>query len=502
VNRWLDREVRLDGWTGRRVQLSFSTRGAGSAATYAVAPLWGNPVLDRGNPDDTRPNLILISIDCLRADHVGAYGYTRATTPAIDRFAEDGVVFETAIATSSWTHPTHMSMLTGLPVAFHGATKERQLSRTVPTLPELLSRAGYETSGVVSGPYLSQEYGFERGFRTYRDLFPASFFQVKESNRHAAARTAYAALSLVRRSRSQSQFLFLHLIDPHWPYYAPREFMERFVSPSANVAELLDQVRERTAPRNVTDAWRIVDLYDAEIAFTDEVLGVFFDQLREMDLYDSSLIVVTADHGEAFYEHGHWEHTATLFQEIVRVPLIVKWPGNSPRGRVATPVSQADIFATFLDASGIASPHRMATSLHRHLVEPEPPQTLEMMVSEIRWQSPNGIARKVALMSDGLKYIATFDVAPANEMKVRRFLQEELYDLGRDPSERTDILSRLAGAQKSFRDRLVRYLETADSFRNGRQGEAVVPSRDTLERLERLGYLDFTISAPRPQPNR
>ena len=146
-NLWLDHEVDLSRWEGESVRLTFETKQKGEAGETPrdrrVIALWGNPVLSSRSARSERPNVVLISIDCLRADHVGAYGYPRDTTPRIDAFAADGVVFETAVSTSSWTLPTHMSMFTGLPPSIHGATKTRKLDESLPYLPELLAEAGY-----------------------------------------------------------------------------------------------------------------------------------------------------------------------------------------------------------------------------------------------------------------------------------------------------------------------------------------------------------------------
>ena len=210
-NQWFDRSADLSQWSGKVARLTFETKPRLEELPSTQVPIlaaWGDPVLASSAARPEKPNVILISIDCLRADHVGAYGYHRATTPNIDRFAEDGVVFETAVATSSWTLPTHMSMLTGFLPSFHGATKWEQLDRPVAYLPELLSESGYQTTGVASWVYVSQVYGFERGFDIY---------QVVEKT-PLASDVVDIALAQLRRKKGQSHFLFMHLLDPHWPY--------------------------------------------------------------------------------------------------------------------------------------------------------------------------------------------------------------------------------------------------------------------------------------------
>ena len=168
ANQWRDHDVDLTPWAGHEVELVLSsTWKTERQVNQPVLASWGNPVIADSGQSTTKPHLVLISIDCLRADHVGAYGYGSATTPEIDRVAADGVVFDNAFATASWTLPTHMSMLTGLLPSFHGATKWEKLASSIAYLPESLAKAGYRTSGVVSWVYLSQTYGFERGYHSY-----------------------------------------------------------------------------------------------------------------------------------------------------------------------------------------------------------------------------------------------------------------------------------------------------------------------------------------------
>ncbi len=343
-NEWRDATANLHPWSGKTVKLVFETKPRVEELPSVQIPIlaaWGDPVLASSTAQSERPNLILISIDCLRPDHMGTYGYHRDTTPHIDRFAQDGVVFETAIATSSWTLPTHMSMLTGLVPSFHRATKWEKLDPSVPYLPEVLSAHGYRTTGVASWVYVSQIYGFERGFHLY---------EVMENP--LASDVVDAALQQLVRNKGQSHFLFMHLLDPHWPYLPPREFLERFGPRPRDISDLQDLIARSKPPPSAMETQEIIQLYDSEIAYTDQELGRFFEELKSLGLYDDSIIIVTADHGEAFYEHGHWQHSQTLYDEIVRIPLIVKWPvkhhAQMARCRVATLLSNVYILPSML----------------------------------------------------------------------------------------------------------------------------------------------------------
>ena len=457
-----------------------------------------------GSIQSERPNVILISIDCLRSDHLWTYGYSRNTTPSIDVFAEDGVVFETAVSTSSWTLPTHMSMLTGLPPSIHGATKTRMLHESVPYLPVLLAESGYRVDALVSVPTLSQEYGFDRGFHSYRFYFNPG-----------ASHTVDAAIDLLGKGDRQSHFLFLHLIDVHWPYALPKEFRERFGERPPDISDLLKQIRKCVPPSGQAEIDHAVNLYDGAIAYVDRELGRFLDHVKAEGLYDSALIILTADHGEAFYEHGYWKHTQTLYEEMVRVPLIVKWPVESPTGRVHNLVNQVDIFPTVLGAVGLESETTWARDLRRYV---DGLDTKRSVVSEVSWKAleTRPALFKVAFRNEQFKYVATLEGPALEELDVDGIRDEELYDLRSDPGETVNLVPGSVGEPstrpqarssrratrgggvpaalmedlRSFRKDLQAYLAEARLLRSTRRGQEVVVDKLLRERLETLGYVD------------
>ena len=482
-NLWFDREVDLLRWQGAKVRLIFETKQKGARGDASgerrVLALWGNPVLSSRSVRSERPNVILISIDCLRSDHIGAYGYPRNTSPNIDAFAEDGVVFETAVSTSSWTLPTHMSMLTGLPPSIHGATKTHMLHDSVPYLPDLLSGSGYRVDAFVSVPNLSQEYGFDRGFHTYEFDFSAR-----------ASSSVDAAIDLLGKGDGQTHFLFLHFIDVHTPYAPPEEFRERFGERAPDISDLLEQIRDDVPPSGQEQIDHAVNLYDGEIAYVDRELGRLFDHVKAQGLYDSSLIILTADHGEAFYEHGFWKHTQTLYEEMVRVPLIVKWPAESPTGRVPHLVSQVDVFPTVLAAVGLESETAWSKDLRRYA--DGTPDTKRRVVSEVSWKAlaTRPAVFKVVFRNEQSKYMATIEAPTLQELDVHGIRHEELYDLRVDPGEAVNLASTSAGELRSFRQSLQAYLAEAKQLRSTRRGREVVVDELLRERLEALGYLN------------
>ncbi len=485
-NQWLDREVRLDSWLGSTIRLTFETKlldseSGTSAERGELFPLWANPVLASFSGGGNASNIILISVDCLRADHVGVYGYPRATTPHIDRFAESGVVFETALSTAGSTHPTHMSIFTGLLPSFHGATPLRELSRSVPYLSEILRQASYQTDAVVTGAYLSQHFGFNRGFNTYR-----------YASRLRAGDAVDMALDVLERSGEDKHFLFLHLIDAHWPYDPPPEFRERFRTSAPNVPHLLNKVLDHEPPDDPDEIDQIVALYDAEIANADQELGRFFDELKARGLYDRSLIILFADHGEAFYEHGRWQHTVALYEEVIRIPLIVKWPGNLPTGRVTTPVSQVGIFPTVLEEAGLDFSPLRATGLKQFVDGSGTPSEPGAVVSECvtTWKPEVGAIRTVSFRTDTTKYIATFRTTAESTIAIGEILDEELYDLARDPDEMQNLLEGPGMDSGPYQEQLRAYLREAREFERGRMGEEVILDDAIQDQLKALGYID------------
>ncbi len=489
-NRWFRRDIDLSPWAGSKIGLSFETKLASRhrpSAEPHILPLWGNPVLvSRGAPL-TKPNLILISLDCLRADHVGAYGYERDTTPRIDAFSNEAVLFQTAIATSSYTLPTHASMLTGLPPSLHGVTVRTKIPSSVPYLPQLLAEAGYRVNGVVSATFLSQFFGFQRGFHTYSHMSGRAQQVVDEG------------LALLREGDGQNQFLFLHLYDPHWPYTPHRELIGRFGERPSDVSDLMHRVQKNSPPRSPSEINQVVNLYDAVLVYLDEELGRFFVELKRMKLYDQALIILTADHGEAFYEHGHWQHGQAkvqdgpgLYEEIIHVPLIVKWPGETFGLKIPHLVSQADICPTLLEAAGLKdSTGEWSTSL-RHALQnaADAPSSRTAIAEFISLADEQGAAMQIVLRNQHQKYIANLRSSTVSELYTAEIQYEELYDLRTDPLERTNLVGEQVVSILRYRRALRAYLAEAEVQRLRHRGAKVTLDESSRKELRALGYIE------------
>ena len=369
-----------------------------------------------------RPNVVLVSIDTLRLDHVSAFGYGRPTTPALEALARDGFRFERAYSPMPITGPAHTSLMTGLTPRGHGVRNNGAvLAASAVTLAERLREAGYRTGAIVSGYPLAQRFGLAQGFDSYDDQFEAASASIPAGNwegeplkapydRRADATVERALRWLERQGPSaQPFFLFLHLFDPHSPYDPPEPHASAFATAAGSVA----------------------DRYDGEIAFADAQLGRFFEALRRQGLRERTLIVVASDHGEGLGDHGQAEHGWVVYEEAVRVPLLFSWPGGLRPGSSSALVSLADVAPTLLELVGAAPLPRVADSGGRSL-------------AAILLDRSHPWSRHVTLEADHShrwpQRAATDGRLKLVESGSRRLPQRELFDLLLDPHELHDIL--------------------------------------------------------------
>lgn len=304
-------------------------------------------------------NVILISIDSLRSDRLGCYGNQRNTSPTLDRLAREGVRFETVTSTTSWTTPSHMSMLTGRDVLAHGViTDSDELPAGVPTLAGTLQAAGFATKGIVSAPFVGSRYGFSRGFDDYDDRTipaPTSFDAARDE---PAPIVTDLATKWLREHDGKRFFLFLHYWDVHYDYIPPAPYNTMFdpdYTGSITGANFIDNkaVNRRMSRRDLD---HIIALYDGEIRWVDDHIARLLTVLDERGLSERTAIIVTADHGDEFFEHGFKGHGRTLYREVVQVPLIIRAPGLPAGEVVAEPASLVDVTPTVLDIAGVGAP--------------------------------------------------------------------------------------------------------------------------------------------------
>ena len=314
------------------------------------------------------PNVVLISIDSLRADHLGSYGYGRETSPFLDQLASEGVRFENAVSTTSWTLPAHAALFTGLVDSAHGVVDNGQtLSENNLTLAEVLQGHGYHTAGFFGGPYLHETFGLAQGFDVWESCMgvgTGSDSVRREAMSEASSShgdvTGERTLDAVRRwlagGVQEPAFLFLHMWDVHYDYIPPAEYVERF---DPNYQGPIDGRNVANDPRltadmDPRDLEHLVARYDGEIRYTDDVLRRILAELETAGFLQDAIVVVTSDHGEEFFEHGGKGHQRTLFDEVLRVPLIFHSPGRLPAGTVLNDqVRLIDLMPTLVRLAGI-----------------------------------------------------------------------------------------------------------------------------------------------------
>ncbi len=335
----------LDLPRAKKVRLSLVTEGnAGNMA------FWYNPVLFQKGRSSA--NVILISVDTLRADHLGCYGYGRETSPNIDSLADDSVSFSNVYASSPWTLPSHVSMLTSLHGVHHQVYQDdEKMDPAILTLADLLRQNHFFCTAFTGGGFVSSVYGFSKGFDMYQE---------GEGGVHRQDAAEYLSRIVTEwldaHSKDKNFFLFAHTYQPHDPYACPEPFKDMFLAEDAKWRHinLMGHLGGRTGlfkPLPEEERQNIVDLYDGEVRYTDEVLiGPLIRKLKQLELYDRCLIIFTSDHGEEFYDHKSWGHGHQLYDESLKVPLLVKFPGSRYRGnKVPHIVSLVDIVPTILE---------------------------------------------------------------------------------------------------------------------------------------------------------
>ena len=292
--------------------------------------------------------IILISLDTLRADHLGTYGYQRNTSPTIDAFAKESIVFENAVVQAPNTLPSHMSIMTSLYPHFHGVKSNTSLPEEGVTLAELLREGGFATAAFTDGGWMRAAFGFSQGFETYDG-----------EEKIGIAKILPKVKKWLDKNSSQPFFLFLHCYDIHSPYDPPPPYDTMFHDTVYTVSFVPSTENLRLAAwnhirLNDQDLRYAVCLYDGGIRYTDDMLGKFFAYLRNANLYDKTLIIVTSDHGEEFMEHGSFLHWQLYYRPNLHVPLIIHLPASSQKGvRIDDLVQSIDLLPTVLDLAGL-----------------------------------------------------------------------------------------------------------------------------------------------------
>ena len=340
----------------------------------AVLAACGAGATDDSPGPGRRPNVLLVTIESLRPDHVASFGGPRATCPNLDALAREGVVYPDAHSVTSWTLASHASLFTGLYPTTHRVVEPLgRLADAHTTLAERLAERGYQCAGVVSGPYLREEHNLHQGFELY-DSSPADDQGAAHGDvTSPEVEAALRRFLLEERDPERPFFLFAYLWDPHYDYIPPQPHDRTFVDAECQPVDCREYATTRTVHAGIPAAqlrW-VQAQYDGEIRWTDEHLGRVLDLVRELGLWDDTLVVVTADHGEEFFEHGNKGHKQNLHVEQVHVPLVVKYPRGMPTGRDERLVSLVDVVPTVLEVTGTRTPDPLQG---RSLLAPPDPE--------------------------------------------------------------------------------------------------------------------------------
>jgi arylsulfatase A-like enzyme len=453
---------------------------------------------------DARPDIVFVSIDSLRPDHLGCYGYSKPTSPTFDRIAKEGVRFETAVSTTSWTLPAHAAMFTGLCDSAHGATDVgRKLDDEHVTLAEILRSAGWHTAGFFGGPFLHPTFGLDQGFDVYRNCMsdaPAvvEAKAIREALREGrdpshsvvtGPRTLGAIESwLAGVDEKKPFFLFVHLWDVHYDYIPPKEYVEMFDPGYEGTLEAIDLEENpaivRTMPER--DLEHLLALYDGEIRFTDDVLEKILAALDKKGRLDNTLIVLTADHGQEFFEHGGKGHQKTLYDEVVRVPLVIRLPGKIEAGRVVEDqVRLIDLLPTITRLAGveklpIVQGRDLGPLLRGSTLAPAPAFS-ELLVGQVDLRALRTLKTKV--------------------IDSRRLRLTHGFDLDADPGELHPLLTSETWV-RTERDAIAKELEAARAAgaRIGAEATDAEVDAEMKKRLDRLGYTGADEPDPADEP--
>jgi arylsulfatase A-like enzyme len=426
-------------------------------------------------------NLIYILVDALRSDHLHCYGYRRTISPNIDKLAEDGILFTNSLSQSCWTKPSFSSIITANHPTSVGMTGMNDaLIDNITTVAELLKKDGFYTVAFISNPYLGKEHGFAQGFDEYHAIFPTNLSEYK-INADELNREVFKWLD---KNKDRKFFLMIFYLEPHTPY-APPEPYNRLFSPISHVSENLWKTKIANPSAEYLNA--LIDLYDGEISFLDHELGSLFEKLKKLGLWDNSLITFNADHGEEFYDHFWWQHNHTLYEELLKVPLIIKGPGLPHGIKVETPVQHIEIFPTLFDLFGLKQSSTFTGQPVTDLIK-DPGNIINKLTYHETY-----LPGKSFIAVRGIRWKLIYNL----EKKTYQF-----FDLLKDPREKNDLLAADGGASSKhlspeiiknfeyFKASLHKLAKQAYKLRHLRRAfRNVKYDREAMRLLEGLGYL-------------
>ena len=464
-----------------------------------------------------KPNILFISIDTLRADHLSCYGHHRLTTPNLDQVAEDGVLFKTAYSTAAWTPPAHASMFTGLYPSQHGVIDEYKLDRGTPTIAEILSQHGYQTSGFINNSMVGELVALNRGHQHFDEVWVGAeynniltravgFLSRKcvewfgKSDEGTTA-TNKRVLDWLQTNSGGSMpfYLFIHYIDVHNPMKAPRPFRYKFLKPA--LRNKIDMAKIWKVADNplicLTDKIELNEdekealncIYDEEIAYVDHKIGEILQELKSRNILDNTLLIITADHGEHFGEHGLYSHVSSLYEPVLHIPLLMRYPKLLGGGqRSEKHVQLVDVLPTILELLGIDYPgDARLPGKSLFSVEPED----RYLFAEWEGRIPHFVKSRLGANAhpEDLKFFTTKQnmIRSGGDKLIQRDNGKvELYDLDKDPEEKNNLASFKPELVNELKEKLASW---HDSVQTVKERELYELSSEAKRNLEGLGYI-------------
>lgn len=424
-----------------------------------------------------QPNVIIYLVDTLRADHLETYGYHLPVSPHIQAFSKQSIIFDDAVTPSPWTKPAVASLFSGVEPPLHGVMNfDTNLPKGLTTLAESLRERGYRCEGQIANLTIRRMHGFGQGFMHYE------YGKEGENDSDGLMERVWQVLDDPDRLKPPF-FLYVHAMDPHVPYRPPAQTREVFAPDVTNrelgETDYLKEFRSEHPSPDDPKVGQVIALYDAEIAFTDFHFGRFVNRLQSMDLYDDSLIVFVADHGEEFWDRGWWGHGHSFARELVHVPLMIKPPRGADGRRVSETVRLIDIPATVLDYASVGAPETNRGRSLRPYIEGTNDDESRVAFSFVNFQEYEG----VAVTTDEWKLIlpASWKIAKGNKT---------LFDRKNDAWEETNVYADNP-IVASYLESLINRFEATIAEGIGIQSSEIEGrSEEEIEQLRALGYVD------------
>jgi arylsulfatase A-like enzyme len=488
VSTYLSARIHVERWLGAAALLLFSA-GLGSILSGGA-----HPQASSDGKKLSPSRILFLSIDTLRADAISALNSSSPPTPNLDSLAADSVVFTRAYSPAPWTLPTFSTMMTGVTPLVHGVRKfEDRIPTVLPTLAERMRAAGYLTAAFGDQLFLHPQHGISRGFQSYelspRDEYGGSLgsrvlgwaFPTRFKRMLDTTEITDLTLSWLKRHARDDFFLWLHYFKPHGPYEPLPQYRPKGQPPQGMGYKFSSDNAIRSGSLVITAEQRpwVRELYEGELRYVDDNVGRVLSELKRLGIYDEMLIVFVSDHGEEFWDHDARAHGHTFYDELLRVPLFIKLPGEGPRERRGELVCTGSIFPTLLDLAGIASEAGSISyaSLTPLLGGPgEPYQEVPVLGSV-----PLYYEDRESIVFGDTKYIVSLVTN-----------REQVYDLKNDPREQRNLADESSAPLIQAREALETARQSSAALRKryGIRAEASAPlSPETLEQLRSLGYV-------------